>query len=72
MPFKKKFSSVKVNNFKNILKISKRADFIKIYRATTYYNKNSEKTILKNFDKEKKEHGYFALEKNAKMITYLK
>ena len=72
VPFKKKFKSVKISNFKNILKISKKDDLRKIYRATTYYNKKTEKFILEKFDIIKKKYGFFKIEKNAKMIIYLK
>ena len=72
LPKKKKFKSVKINNFQNTLRISKKEDLRKIYRATTYYNKKSEKFILEKFDTMKKKYGFFKIEKNAKMIIYLK
>ena len=46
LPFiQRKFTKIKINKFKNILKISNKKDFLNIYRATTYYNKNTEKSI---------------------------
>ena len=70
LPFiQRKFTKIKINKFKNILKISNKKDFLNIYRATTYYNKNTERSILEKFDFSFKKLGYFKIEKNARMIT---
>ena len=72
-PFsKKRFTNIKVHNFKNILKISSKKDFQKIYSATTYFNKKTEKEFLKVFDKSFIKYGYLKIEKNAKMIILTK
>ena len=72
-PFiKKKFSKIKIHRFKNLLKISDKKDFEKIYKATTYYNKKSELKIMNKFQHSVKKYGYFKIEKNAKMIICTK
>ena len=59
----------KVYNFKNILKFKSIYDLLNFYRSTVFYNKKSETSLIKFFNKNKKKR-YFNIIKSAKLYSF--
>lgn len=66
--FDKKFRITKVYNFKNELIIPKLNDYLKMYRATTYYDQNILDELKVLIKSKIKKYGYYKVHKNAKLL----
>ena len=70
-PFlKKKKIKYKSYYFQNNLKFKNIEDLIYFYRSTVFYNKKSEKNLIKLFKKAKIKSNYFKIIKSAKLYKF--
>ncbi len=57
-------------NFKNNLKFKKVKDLLNFYRSTVFYDKKSEKNLIKLFENGRNKSNYFNIIKSAKLYKF--